>query len=140
MQTYQYKVVPAPKRGLKARGVSSNEDRFAHALEVVMNDLGAQGWDYVRADTLPAEERQGLTGRVTVYQNMLVFRRVVEVVAEAARPDFSRILQAPAIVAAAAVPIVAPVAAPPVAPVVRLVDHDATVVAAPVVGVRLVGE
>ena len=62
MQTYQYKVVPAPKAGLKAKGVRSNEDRFALALETLMNELGAQGWDYVRTDTLPAEERQGLTG------------------------------------------------------------------------------
>ena len=129
MQTYQYKVVPAPKRGLKARGVSSNEDRFAHALEVVMNDLGAQGWDYVRADTLPAEERQGLTGRVTVYQNMLVFRRVVAVVAEAAR-----LVQTPVLIAPMAAPVMVP------APAVRLVDPEVTVVAAPVVGVRLVGE
>ena len=128
MQTYQYKVVPAPKRGLKARGVSSNEDRFAHALEVVMNDLGAQGWDYVRTDTLPAEERQGLTGRVTVYQNMLVFRRVVEVVAEAAR-----MVQTPVLSAPMTPPFLA-------APAVRLVDPEVTVVAAPVVGVRLVGE
>ena len=129
MQTYQYKVVPAPKRGLKARGVSSNEDRFAHALEVVMNDLGAQGWDYVRADTLPAEERQGLTGRVTVYQNMLVFRRVVEAVAEAAR-----VVQTPVLIAPMAAPVMVP------APMVRLVDPEVTAVAAPVVGVRLVGE
>ena len=129
MQTYQYKVVPAPKRGLKARGVNSNEDRFAHALEGVMNDLGAQGWDYVRADTLPAEERQGLTGRVTVYQNMLVFRRMVEVVAEAAR-----VVQTPVLIAPMAPPVMVP------APAVRLVDPEVTVVAAPVVGVRLVGE
>lgn len=130
MQTYQYKVVPAPKRGLKARGVTSTEDRFAHALEVVMNDLGAQGWDYVRADILPAEERQGLTGRTTVYHNMLVFRREVEVAQVVAQ------LQAQEFVA---IPPAQPYA-PFAAPSVRLVDADATVVAAPQVGPRLVGE
>ncbi len=40
-----------------------------------MNRLGAEGWDYVRADALPCEERVGLTGTKTVFQNMLVFRR-----------------------------------------------------------------
>ena len=132
MTKFEYRVVPAPKQGLKAKGVRSNEERFAHALEVMMNDLGAQGWDYVRADILPAEERQGLTGRVTVYQNMLVFRRVVEV-AQAVTP-----LRAPQY--EPFVPV-APVVTPVVSgPQVRMVDIDTTVVAAPVVGVRLVGE
>jgi hypothetical protein len=75
MAAYEFKVVPAPRQGLKGRGLRATEDRFAHALETVMNQMGAQGWDYVRADTLPCEERQGLTGRATVFQNMLVFRR-----------------------------------------------------------------
>jgi hypothetical protein len=40
-----------------------------------MNKMGASGWEYIRADTLPCEERVGLTGTKSVYQNMLVFRR-----------------------------------------------------------------
>lgn len=75
MTRYEYKVVPAPDRGRKARGVKGPEGRFAHALEVVMNEMGAEGWDYLRAETLPSEERQGLSGKTTVYRNMLVFRR-----------------------------------------------------------------
>lgn len=72
---FEYSVVPAPRKGVKARGVRSAEDRFANALETVMNEKGADGWEYVRTDTLPSEERQGLTGRTTVFQNMMVFRR-----------------------------------------------------------------
>ena len=75
MQRFEYKVIPAPKRGEKARGVKSTEDRFAYALTQLMNQLGAEGWDYVRADALPCEERVGLTGTKTTFQNMLVFRR-----------------------------------------------------------------
>lgn len=78
---YEYAVVPAPKKGLKARGVKTSEDRFAYALQTIMNEYGTAGWEYVRTDTLPSEERTGLTGRTTVYQNMMVFRK--EVVAEA---------------------------------------------------------
>lgn len=77
MQRFEYKVVPAPKRGEKARGLKSTEERFAHALSQVMNTLGADGWDYVRADTLPCDERSGLTGTKTTFQNMLVFRRTL---------------------------------------------------------------
>ena len=77
MQRFEYKVIPAPKRGEKARGVRTTEERFALALTHLMNDLGAEGWDYVRADALPCEERVGLTGRRTIFLNVLVFRRVI---------------------------------------------------------------
>jgi len=78
MHRYEFKVVPAPRRGDKVRGVRTTEDRFAHALMAVMNDMGRDGWDYVRADTLPCDERVGLTGSKTTFQNMLVFRRIIE--------------------------------------------------------------
>lgn len=77
MQRFEYKVIPAPKRGERARGVKTTEDRFAYALTQVMNELGADGWEYVRADALPCEERVGLTGTKTTFQNMMVFRRVL---------------------------------------------------------------
>jgi hypothetical protein len=77
MPRYEYKVIPAPRRGEKARGVKTTEDRFALALTGVMNALGAEGWEYLRADTLPVDERTGLTGTKTTFQNLLVFRREV---------------------------------------------------------------
>ena len=86
MQRFEFKVIPAPKRGEKARGVKTTEDRFAMALTTLMNQLGAEGWDYVRADALPCDERSGLTGTKTTFQNMLVFRRVMEGEAAPIRP------------------------------------------------------
>ena len=77
MPQFEYKVVPAPKRGTKAKGLRATEDRFARALEDAMNTLGREGWQYLRADVLPCEERSGLTGRTTTYQSMLVFCREV---------------------------------------------------------------
>lgn len=77
MSFYEYKVVPAPKRGLKAKGLKTGETRFANALQHLMNEHGADGWEYQRTDTLPLEERQGLTGKSTSFQNMLVFRRTM---------------------------------------------------------------
>jgi hypothetical protein len=73
MSKFEYKVVPAPKRGLKVRGVKGTEEQFAHALTLLLNEAAAEGWEYLRTDTLPCEERKGLTGKTTVYQNMLVF-------------------------------------------------------------------
>ena len=45
MQRFEYKVVPAPRRGEKARGVKTSEERFALALSTLMNTLGREGWD-----------------------------------------------------------------------------------------------
>ncbi|WP_082181818.1 DUF4177 domain-containing protein [Aestuariivita boseongensis] len=76
MPEFEYKVVPAPTKGAKAKGVKTPEARFAHAVETLMNELAGEGWEYVRADMLPSEERQGLTGSTTNWRNLLVFRRV----------------------------------------------------------------
>lgn len=75
MQAYEYTVLPAPNRGEKVRGARSGAERFAHALTMEMNRMAQAGWEYVRAETLPCEERSGLTSRTTVYHNVLVFRR-----------------------------------------------------------------
>ncbi len=75
MTEYEYRVVPSPARGEKAPGIKGPEARFAHALERLMNEMAAEGWEYQRAETLPSEERAGLTGSVTHWRNLLVFRR-----------------------------------------------------------------
>ncbi len=72
---YEYKVVPAPKKGRAGKGIKGTEAKFANEMSHLMNEMGADGWEYVRSDTLPCEERSGLTSKVTVYQNLLVFRR-----------------------------------------------------------------
>lgn len=95
MQRFEFKVIPAPKRGEKARGVKSTEDRFALALTTLMNQLGAEGWDYVRADALPCEERVGLTGTKTTFQNVLVFRRVIGRIETESVPSARLLLQEP---------------------------------------------
>lgn len=75
MSKFEYKAVPAPTRGTKAKGAKSTEDRFALSVTEALNDMAADGWEYLRAETLPCEERKGLTGTQTTYQNMLIFRR-----------------------------------------------------------------
>jgi len=84
MSAFEFRVVPAPRRGEKARGVRTTEERFALALTRLMNRMAADGWDYVRADSLPCEERSGLRGVRTTFQNMLVFRRPAVLPATAA--------------------------------------------------------
>lgn len=86
MPRYEYKVVPAPRKGQKSRGVRSSEARFALALEQAMNEMCAEGWEYLRAETLPCEERQGLTSRTTIFHNVLVFRRALPEAGAQAEP------------------------------------------------------
>ncbi|WP_199286141.1 DUF4177 domain-containing protein [Paracoccus suum] len=106
MSRYEYTAIPAPQRGDKVRGAKTPGDRFAQSLTAVLNDMAERGWEYVRAETLPSEERSGLTGRTTVWHNLLIFRRGVraapalEVVTPAARP-----------------PVTTPAPLPPVPPV-----------------------
>lgn len=74
---YEYKIVPAPAKGVKAKGVKAPEARFALAIEQAINALAAEGWEYQRTDVLPSEERQGLTGSATHWRNLMVFRREI---------------------------------------------------------------
>ena len=75
MRKFEYKAIPAPSRGTKAKGVKTNEDRFALSLSDALNEMAEDGWEYVRAETLPCDVRKGLTGRQTLEQNVLIFRR-----------------------------------------------------------------
>ena len=78
MQRHEYKVIPAPRRGTKSREARTNEDRFALTLSTLLNDLGRDGWDYVRSETLPTEERAGFMKTRVVQQTMLIFRRPLD--------------------------------------------------------------
>jgi hypothetical protein len=72
---YEYRVIPAPTKGQKAKGFKTGEARFARTVETVMNQMAADGWEYQRAETLPSLERSGLTSTATHWRNVLVFRR-----------------------------------------------------------------
>ncbi|MEM9430226.1 MAG: DUF4177 domain-containing protein [Pseudomonadota bacterium] len=76
MQTYEYKVVPAPRRPKRTRGSKTVPDRFAKTLTDVINAEAADGWEYLRAESLPVEEKKGmLTAATEAYHAVLVFRR-----------------------------------------------------------------
>ncbi|WP_134682000.1 DUF4177 domain-containing protein [Paracoccus ravus] len=75
---YEYTVIPAPSRGEKSKGAKTGIERFSATLAAALNEMAQDGWEYVRAETLPCEERAGLTGRTTIYHNILVFRRAVD--------------------------------------------------------------
>ena len=75
MSKFEYAAIPAPHTGTKAKGLKTTEGRFALSLTDTLNEMAAEGWEYVRAETLPCDERKGLTGSQTTYQNILIFKR-----------------------------------------------------------------
>lgn len=80
MTSFEYLTIPAPTRGEKSKEAKTPADRYALAFTAELNRMAAKGWEYLRADVLPSDERSGLTGRTTVYHSLLVFRR--EIMAE----------------------------------------------------------
>jgi hypothetical protein len=93
MSVYEYAVVPAPKRGLKARGIRGNDARFAYAIQSLMNEYGTAGWEYLRSEMLPCEQRQGLTKRTTIFQHVLVFRKPIAVEQPVSDPVVAPVLE-----------------------------------------------
>ena len=78
MPRYEYKVVPAPSKGLKGKGVRGAEARCFFAIQELMNGMAGYGWEYQRAETLPSIERSGFAGTTTAWRNVLIFRRLRE--------------------------------------------------------------
>ena len=76
MTHYDYRVIPAPRKLKKVKGVSGAEELFALTLTEAINEVARQGWEYVRAERLPAEAPRGwLKPAVAEEQAVLVFRR-----------------------------------------------------------------
>lgn len=87
---YEYKVVPAPVRAVKVKGLKSTADRFAHTLAESINAEAAGGWQFQRTETMACEVRKGLGGIKTTNQTVMIFARPMGVT----RPDAGAALAA----------------------------------------------
>jgi hypothetical protein len=86
--TFEYKCVGAPERPKRLRG-SSRSDRVALAMQEVINAEAVDGWEYLRTDLLPVEEKAGFLSRTQeVHRAVLIFRREAGA-ARVARPTLS---------------------------------------------------
>lgn len=135
MQAFEYKVVPAPHKGTKAKGVKTPENRFANSIEITLNEMAAEGWEYQRAELLPSEERSGLTGSTTNWRNVLIFRRALAPAqAESTPVETAAVAAAPAVTAPAPA-VTAPETAPQTPPLTATAgDPEAPEGATPVPG------
>lgn len=74
---YEFLVLPAPIKGERAEGLRTDADRMAGTLTTLFNDMALDGWDYVRADTVPNESSKDPTGTAPKTMTLLVFRRLL---------------------------------------------------------------
>ena len=78
MSSFEYRIVPAPRKAKRVRGAKTPQERFAALLTETVNAEARAGWEFVRAESLPHEERKGMLSQATeAYHSYLVFRRPV---------------------------------------------------------------
>lgn len=79
MAAYEYRAVAAPRRVKKIRGVKEQDARMAMTFEDLIQENAAEGWEYMRADTFPIEEKKGFFSRARETRRaVMVFRRPAE--------------------------------------------------------------
>lgn len=91
MARYEYKTVSAPTRGEKARGLNSAEDRLAAAFERLLNRMAAEGWEFLRTERLPAEEKSAFGRATSIEAHLVIFRRLAN--EDAASPKMPLVLE-----------------------------------------------
>ena len=73
---FEYKTVAAPERPKRRCGAKTRTERVAMAVEDLLNEHAVDGWEYLRTDLLPVEERYGVLSRTReVHRAVMVFRR-----------------------------------------------------------------
>ncbi|WP_146204849.1 DUF4177 domain-containing protein [Jannaschia seohaensis] len=74
---YEFTVVAAPSKAERVEGLRTDAERMAATWTQLLNDMALDGWDYVRADTLPNDSSKDLTGTAPKTMTLLVFRRLL---------------------------------------------------------------
>lgn len=73
---FEYKTVAGPERGRKRKGCRTPSERVAATMQELIETEAAGGWEYLRTDLVPVEERAGIfSRRETRHCAVLVFRR-----------------------------------------------------------------
>lgn len=88
MAEYEYKVVTAPRKAGRAKGVRGQDEKYAYTLGEVMNKMAADGWQYLRAESLPVDEKAGMMGKTNEkYLSLLVFQRQTDAPVDIQTPE-----------------------------------------------------
>ncbi|MGB3406171.1 MAG: hypothetical protein WBA67_01620 [Jannaschia sp.] len=83
---YEFTVIPAPRKGERVEGLRTDADRMANTMTILFNEMALDGWDYVRADTLPNDMSADLSGTAPKHMTLLVFRRILVLLGNETQP------------------------------------------------------
>ncbi|MEM9063652.1 MAG: hypothetical protein AAGD13_24605 [Pseudomonadota bacterium] len=73
---YEYKCVGAPEKAKRRRGAKTRSDRVAATMQDIIAAEAVGGWEYLRTDLIPVEEKNGFFSRAhEVHRAVLIFRR-----------------------------------------------------------------
>jgi len=73
---WRYRCVAAPRKARRSRAHKTCEDALLGAIEAVLAEQAAEGWEYLRTDLVPMEAKKGmLSATVETHLGVMVFRR-----------------------------------------------------------------
>jgi hypothetical protein len=75
MTEYEYRVIPAPAKPVQGKKGIGESDRFASIFAEMLNDMGREGWLYVRTDTVTERHGRWPFRRWTETRELVVFQR-----------------------------------------------------------------
>lgn len=75
MTEYEYRVIPAPAKPARGRDAGGASDGFASIFAETLNDMGREGWLYVRTDAVTERHGRWPFRRWTETRELLVFQR-----------------------------------------------------------------
>ncbi len=75
MSGIEFKVIPAPDSPRRLKKTKGGQDPYAATLTSVFNEMGQDGWEFIRVETVQYRRRAGLFFRKLTERQMLVFRR-----------------------------------------------------------------
>ncbi|TDL79735.1 hypothetical protein E2L08_09020 [Palleronia sediminis] len=79
MAHFEYAVLPTPTELPRRKGVKGAAARFSAGLTELLNAMGRDGWEYVRADTMVASEKSRILRKPQETRiGVLVFRRPLD--------------------------------------------------------------
>jgi hypothetical protein len=85
MAEYEYRVVPAPAKPARGKTDALGSDGFVALFSELLNDMGREGWIYVRTDVVTERRGRWPFRRQVETRDLVVFQRAV-------RSDEARLL------------------------------------------------
>lgn len=78
MAHFEFKVLPAPRRSKRMKGLMRGQNRFCATVTEFLNENGLDGWEFIGFEMMPLESRRFLFFQYVGECPCMIFRREVE--------------------------------------------------------------